>query len=52
MLATQSPRVPLATETGERCFIRPIDQLGVTVIFTTYAKCFLKKRDFGLIDYI
>ena len=28
MLATQSPRMPLATETGERCFTSPKDQLG------------------------
>ena len=30
MLATQSPRMPLAEETGERCFLSPIDQLGLT----------------------
>ena len=30
VLATQSPRKPLAPETGERCFISPIDQLGLT----------------------
>ena len=30
MLATQSPRLPLATETGERCFTGLIDQLSLT----------------------
>ena len=33
MLATQSPCMPLATETGERCFTSPIDQIGLTGIF-------------------
>jgi hypothetical protein len=32
VLATQSPRVPLATEAGERCFTSPIDQIGLTGI--------------------
>ena len=34
VLASQSPRMPLATETGERCFTSPIDQLGLTGYFT------------------
>ena len=32
MPATQSPRIPLATETGECCFTSPIDQIGLTGI--------------------
>ena len=38
MLATQSPRMLLATETGERCFTSSIDQIGLMGIlyFTVY----------------
>ena len=30
VMATETPRMPLATETGERCFTSPIDQMGLT----------------------
>jgi hypothetical protein len=34
VLTTQSPRMPLATETGERCFTSHIDQIGLTGILS------------------
>ena len=33
MLATQSPRMPLATETGERCFTSPMNSWAQMVLY-------------------
>ena len=46
MLATQSPRMPLATGAGERHFTSPIDQIGLTGILYFYPSPDFEKKNY------